>query len=203
LIEQNEFGRMNTKAHVPTSTILQELVDNAPADQVTLEWLLDRLHKRSFGVVMLLLALIATIPGISGFVGLVLAVPALQMIVGRVRPVFPRRIGTRPLPTRHFVRVLQRAVPVLKRLEKAIHPRWQTPFEPTKRIVGIIVLLLCALLLVPVPMSQVLIALVIGLIALAYLEEDGVLLALALLAAIALMMITLALIWGTVWTLSG
>src|SRR5262245_48312697 len=104
------MGRMNTKAHISTSTVLQELVDNIPADQVTLEWLLDRLHKRSFGIVMLLLALIAMVPGISGLVGLVLAVPALQMIAGRVRPVFPRRIATRPLPARYLVRVVRRAV---------------------------------------------------------------------------------------------
>jgi hypothetical protein len=191
------------RAHIPTSTVLRELFDDVPSDHFTLDWLLDNLHNRSFGIIMFLLALIAMAPGISGLVGLAIAVPAVQMIMGRVRPVFPRHIAIRPLPTRHFVCIVQRAVPMLKYLEKVIRPRWHAPFDLIKRVVGVIVLLMCALLLVPVPMSQVLPALVIALISLAYLEQDGVLLAIALLFALALLMIEIALIWKAVWALSG
>jgi hypothetical protein len=194
---------MKRRAHIPTSAVLQELIDDAPAEHLTLDWLLDNLHKRSFGIIMLLLALFAMAPGISALVGLMLAVPAFQMIAGRSRPVFPRRIAARPLSKRHFAGVIRRSIPVLKYLEKVIHPRWQTPFELTKRVVGVVVLLLCALLLVPVPMSQVLPALVIALISLAYLEEDGVLLAISLLTAVTLLMTTVALIWGTIGALFG
>ena len=69
---------------------------------------------------------------------------------------------------------MRRAIPVLRYLERAIHPRWYTPLGVTKRVVGVLVLLLTALLLL-VPMIQVVPALVIVLILLAYLEEDGVL----------------------------
>jgi hypothetical protein len=117
------------------------------------------------------------LPGISIVAGLLLLVPALEMIAGHVAPVFPRRIATRPLPTRHLARAVRRAIPVLRYLEKAIHPRWHTPLEVTKSVVGVVVLLLTVLLLLaPVPMIQVVPALVIVLISLAYLEGDGVLL---------------------------
>jgi hypothetical protein len=188
----------------PASAVLQELLDDAPADQFTLAWLLGRLHRRSFGFIMLLLALVAMLPGISYVAGLLLAVPSLEMIAGCVAPVFPRRIATRPLPTRHLARVVRRAIPVLKYLERAIHPRWHTPLEVTKRVVGLVVLLMTVLLLLAaVPMIQVVPAFVIALISLAYLEEDGVLLSIALLIAVALLAITGVAVWemvaGAVW----
>jgi hypothetical protein len=86
-----------TRARAPASAVLQGLLDDAPADQFTLVWLLGYLHRSSFGFMMLLLALVAMLPGISYIAGLLLAVPALEMIAGRVAPVFPRRIATRPL----------------------------------------------------------------------------------------------------------
>jgi hypothetical protein len=144
------------------------------------------------------------LPGISYIAGLLLAVPALEMIAGHVAPIFPHRIATRPLPTRHLARVVRRAVPVLRYLERAIHPRWHTPLEVTKRVVGVVVLLLTVLLLLaPVPMIQVVPALVIMLISVAYLEEDGILLSIALLIAVALLAITGVAVWkmvaGAVW----
>jgi hypothetical protein len=190
---------MNKTEYIPTSAVLQGLLDDPPADHFTLGWLLGQLHRRSFGIIMLLLALIAVAPGVSMVAGLLLAVPALEMIAGRVAPVFPRRIATRPLPTLHLAHVIRHAVPVLRYLEKAIHPRWPTPFEATKRVVGVVVLLLTALLLLaPVPMIQVLPALVIALIALAYIEEDGVLLSIALLTALALLAIAATAVWQMV-----
>ena len=48
----------------------------------------------------------------------------------------------RPLPTQHLAALVERAVPVLRYLEKAIHPRWHAPIEATKRLVGTVVVVL-------------------------------------------------------------
>jgi len=61
-----------------------------------------------------------------------------------------------------------------------------------------ILLLTAVLLLTPVPLSNVAPAMVISLISLAYVEEDGLLLSLALLAAIILVGIAAAAVWGTI-----
>ena len=92
------------------------------------------LRKRSFGIVMLLLALVAMAPGVSIVAGLLLMIPAFQMNAGQPAPVFPRRIAARPFSTRHLAALVPRAVPVLRYLEKVIHPRWPTPLEATKRL---------------------------------------------------------------------
>jgi hypothetical protein len=123
-------------------------------------------------------------------------IPAFQMIAGRSAPVFPRWIADRPLPTKHLGAVAQRAMSVLKHLEKVVRPRCPTPPELTKRVVGIFVVLLSVrLLLMPIPLSNILPAVLIALISLGYLEEDGVLLSISLLAAVVVLALDLTLVW--------
>jgi len=189
---------------VPTSVVLQRLHDEAPTDHFTLGWLMGSLRKRSFGIVMLLLALVAMAPGISFVAGLLLMIPAFQMIQGHLAPIFPRRIAARPFPARHLAVLVQRAVPVLRYLEKIIHPRWPTPLEATKRVVGVVVVILNAtVVFAPIPLSNVVPALVIALISLAYLEEDGLLLAIALLSAVIVLTVAAVAVWqmaiGAMW----
>ncbi len=88
-------------AFVPASVILQKLHDHAPAGHVTLDWLMSSLQKQSFGLITLVLAVVAAAPGISLIGGLLLLIPAVQMIAGRPAPTFPDWIATRNLPTQH------------------------------------------------------------------------------------------------------
>jgi hypothetical protein len=121
------------------------------------------------------------------------------MIAGLPAPVFPRRIAAHPLPTRHLAALLQRAVPVLVYLEKTIHPRWPTLLETTKRLVGAVIVILSAtMVFTPIPLSNVVPALVIALIPLAYLEEDGLLLTIALLTAFIVLTVASAAVWEMV-----
>jgi hypothetical protein len=184
---------------VLASEILQRLHDEAPKDHFTLGWLMGTLHTRSFGIIMLLCAVVAVAPGISIVSGLLLMITAVQMIEGHPAPVFPAGIAARPLPARHLATVLQRSLPVLRYLERVAHPRWPTPHQPTKRVVGIVVLILgIALVFTPLPLSNIPPALAIALISLAYLEEDGLLLAVGLLVAVIVVTIQGFAVWEMV-----
>ena len=188
-------NQADARMPILASVVLQELQDAAPADQFTLGWLMDRLQNQSFGLITLVLAIVAIAPGISIVGGLLLLIPAFQMIAGRAAPVFPRWIADRPLPTKHLGALVQRAISVLKYLEKVVGPRRRTPPELTKRVVGIFVVLLTArLLLMPIPLSNILPAVLIALISLGYLEEDGVLLSISLLAAVVVLALDLGLV---------
>ena len=187
------------KNRAPSSRVLQELISQAPAEYVTVGWLTSTLQQHSFGIIMLCLGLLATTPVGSSVPGLVLAVIAVQLIVGRAEPVFPHFIMARRLPTTQLLRLGCRAIHVLKYLEKAVHPRWPMTFEVAKRAIGVMVLLLTVvLLLTPVPLSNVAPAMVISLISLAYIEEDGLVLSAAFLAAIIVIGIASAAVWGTI-----
>jgi hypothetical protein len=189
---------MTTRA--PTSVVLDDMLSATPGEHVTLDWLMGRLGDRSFGVVLLLLALLGLLPGVSAVAGVLLMVPATQMILARPGPVFPRRVAARRFDARRLAGLVRRVVPVLRWLERFIRPRWGTPFEATKRVVGGIVLLLGASLLAPVPLSNIPPALAIALIAFAYLEEDGVLLCAGLAAALVMLAVAAAAAWETMST---
>jgi hypothetical protein len=131
----------------PTSVVLDGLLGREAPEHVTLGWLMGRLGDRSFGVVLLLLALLGLLPGVSAVAGVLLMVPAVQMILARPGPVFPRRVAARRFGAERLARLVRRVVPVLRYLERFIRPRWATPFEATKRVVGGVVLLLAASLL--------------------------------------------------------
>ncbi len=163
----------DTEKRGPSSRVLQEVIRQAPAEYVTVGWLTSTLRRHS--------------------------VMAVQLIVGRAEPVFPHFIMTRRLPTKQLLRLGDRAIHVLKYLEKAVHPRWPMTFEVAKRAVGVMVLLLTVvLLLTPVPLSNVAPAMVISLISLAYIEEDGLLLSVGFLAAIILIGLGSAAVWGAI-----
>jgi hypothetical protein len=80
----------------PTSAVLDDLLGGALEEQVTLEWLMARLGDRSFGLVLLLLALLGLLPGVSAVAGVLLMVVAVQMILARPGPAFPRRVASSP-----------------------------------------------------------------------------------------------------------
>jgi hypothetical protein len=183
----------------PVSSILQELRDNAPPDRFSLDWLLDSLRTRSFAVVILMLALVAMAPGVSIVSGLLILVLGVQMIAGRSAPAFPRRIGAYTLPTVYLSGSVRRVIPVLRHIEKIIRPRWPMPPQTTKRAVGcIVVLLSIAVVFCPIPLSNVAPAFVIALIAIAYLEEDGLFLSFALCLAVALLVIAGIVVWQAI-----
>jgi hypothetical protein len=184
--------------HVPTSVLLNDLLTEAPPDHVTLGWILMRLDERSFGLLMLLLALFALMPGLSTFIGIVLTVPAVQMILARHSPVLPRFVAERRVRTERLAWLIRRTLPVLRWLERLIRPRWPTPFETTKRVVGGIILLLSLTLVGPIPLSHIIPSLTIMLVAVAYLEEDGVMLCIALAVAVSSLAVTAATVWATV-----
>jgi hypothetical protein len=186
-------------ALIHTSVVLQRLQEQAPGDHFTLGWLVASLRKRSYGMLMLVLALFAIVPGVSFVAGLLLMMLAFQMIAGRSAPVFPRRIAVRRLSTRHLAAVVHRCVPALRYLEKMVHPRWHTPLEATKRLVGAVVVMLSVVLVAAPPLGNVVPAVTIALISLAYLEEDGLLLSLSLLTAVIVLTAMLMAVWEAVF----
>ena len=194
----------NEGQFVPASVVLETLHLAAPKDEVTVRWVLDHLDRQSFGVVLLLLAIVAVVPGICSFAGLLIAISGLEMAVGRSQPYFPHWIASRPLHARRVRPVVTCAIAVLRRLEKVIHPRWLPLANKLTRVVGITVFLASVrLILVPLPFSNVLPALVIAVVSLAYLEEDGLLLLIALALAVGNVALDLALAWESIVRLHG
>src|SRR6195952_1838448 len=199
LRDEHLSGPADTKSSpVPVTATLTDLVDNLPGEHFTIEGLLGRRDRPSFGIILLVMSLVAMVPGISMLIGPLLAIPAFEMILGRSGPSFPRRIAVYPLRSSALAGIVKRALPLLATLEKIVHPRW--PISPglSRRAAGLAILALSGLFLAPLPLIQIVPALLVALIALAYLEEDGLLLCLSILGAIILLAVATAAVWGAV-----
>jgi hypothetical protein len=200
-----DHGGPNQTAGLHTSVVLLALIGEASPDEFTLAWLIGNLPHRSFGAIMLLLAIISMVPvGISIPAGLLIAVLAVQIILGYPTPIFPRRLMTRPLPSRYLRLLEQYVIPPLKQFETVVRPRWPTVVRGMLRVTGVVVLLLTSILLTfPLPLSNIPVAASIALIALAHTEQDGLLLSIALAAALILFALAfvagLGLVDGVEW----
>jgi hypothetical protein len=186
-------------AYVPASDVLDELFGRAPSE-LTAGWLIDNLHERSFGIVLLVMAMIGVLPGASPVIGVLLLFPAWQLMGAHETPVLPRFIARRRLSGDKVRRIGRRLRWPLRRLESVVRPRWPELFELLRRVVGASILLLALTMLWPFPFSQVPPAIAIMLLAIAHLEEDGVLLAIALLGALASLAFTAATVWAAIRT---
>jgi len=181
---QNKSG---DATHVHTSVLLQHLIADAPAGHFTLEWLMGNLPKHSFGFIILFLAVIALLPVISVVARIVIIILTCQIILGYHGPVLPEGLIKRPLPTKYLVRLKHHVVPALQRLEYLVRPRWVFILKARRLIAFITMLSLGLSLIAPIPLANMPPAAISALMALSYIEHDGLVLFLALMAALTLL----------------
>jgi hypothetical protein len=142
--------------------------------------------------------LLVIIPGVATVATIALFFPAAEMMAGRSTPTFPRFLSKRPFHFKRLKRFTERVQPALRAIESVGRPRWTIPHAVAGRLVGLGVLLLALSAMWPLPLINVVPGIVIVLIAIAYLQEDGLLTVGAAAAALSL----LGFIW-TVWASGG
>ena len=191
-----------SQTRVPTSVQLARMLDRAEEEAVvSIGWLMEQLGGRSFGLALLVMGVLGILPGISTIAALMVVWLAVQMMLGQEAAVLPRLVARRSVGVERLARLIGIVAPWLAWVERLVQPRWPMLFQTTERLTGLVMLLLGLSMLLPVPFSQVVPAPVIMLLALAYLEEDGIALLVALIAALAALSITTATLWGTVKTI--
>ncbi len=154
-----------------------------PPDRTSIGWFLSRLEQRSFGLLVLVMAIIGLTPGVASVSGFLLAIPSVEMVLGRASPTLPAFLTRRSISTPHFEKWIARIIRPLRYAETLAHPRWQMSPGATKRLVGVANLIMAVTIMLPFPFAYIIPTLVIILIAFAYLEEDGLLLSAGFIAA--------------------
>lgn len=176
----------------PLSTILlDELTED---ETVTLGELRDRLARRGFGLLMIVLALPTLIPvlppGSAAFIGLLYILLSLQMLFGRDEPWLPARLSRFRLSARTITALRNRGVPFLRRVERFSRPRPLLVDERiASRVVALVVLLLGIVLLTPLPFLNTLPALAVMLMGIGLLNRDGMFIAAGLLITTAVLLV--------------
>jgi len=172
---------------------------------VTLREVITVLRGRAYTLLLILLALPfctpIPLPGLSTPFGLMIALVGFRLSL-RQAPWLPSRILDTALPPRFFSRLLFAGRRIIQLLEWGLRPRWVSLVEQgvLHHVYGLMILVsgLLLLLPLPIPLSNLLPALVVILTAAALLERDGY----CAVAALAVFALTAcffaALAWGGV-----
>jgi hypothetical protein len=146
---------------------------------VLLAELADALGERGFALLILLLALPNAIPGpalpgLSTVTGLPLTLIALQLACGWTKPALPGAVMRRSIPLDRFRRLIDRALPRLRRFERHFDRRPSRLTTPTgHRSIGAALVVLGLVLSLPVPLGNLPAAVSIMVLAFGLLEEDS------------------------------
>jgi hypothetical protein len=161
------------------SSVLTRLAEPT-SGSVTLADLLAAAGERSFGALLVLLAIpnmvAGLVPGVSMILGLPLLLVSLQLMVGAERPWLPRRLARLEIRRADLRRMVERTLSPLQRLERALKPRLGFLTAPlAERLIGLTCLGLSMLVFLPIPFANLLPATGILLLGFAMLERDGLL----------------------------
>jgi hypothetical protein len=179
--------------HQPLSEALRSLVEAVPANRpLTLNTLLHGTGARGALLVAVLLCLPFSqpipLPGLSSIIGLVLMIMGVCLAAGTPMKL-PRSLGDRPLPVFFRTRLLAGSIRVLRWVERWVKPRrnqW-IHWRGVRILHGMAIVLMALLLSLPIPLpfTNQPPSIVILLLALGMMEEDGVTVTVAYVAGLA------------------
>lgn len=175
--------RPHTEAsEASTRVLLDRFAQGDPAEVIRLHDVLEGLEERAFGMLLFLSIPAALIPGVAGVIsGPLIILVGVQLLFGRNEPWLPKFLGRRG-PHRHAMATFRDKLgPWLTRLERVVKPRAHVLLDHpiASAFTGLNLILLGLLLSLPIPFTNILFALLVLVFALALLERDGRLLAVA------------------------
>lgn len=181
------------------SEILREFIAHHQESEITIRAMVTYFGERAFGFLLLVFALICIIPlpipGIHMFLAIPLFYLSVQQMAGRHQVWFPDKVLDYKIPRRAFEDISAKAIPWIMRIEKISKPR----LEFLTRgwcfcLFGALTFYITAFLSIPLPLTNLVPAIGISLIAIGFLNRDG--LALIIGAVIGIL-------WSWLWFIVG
>lgn len=191
--------------------LLRDALAAHAGEEVTIREVIDDLGDRAFGLLLLFFALpncIPAPPAVGSILGLPLIFFGVQMLRGQ-HPWLPGFIADRRVKRADLQRIVDMATPRLRWLERLVRPRAAWAVTPTaERFIGAHVILLAFSIALPVPLTNFVPAIGTAVMALGVIEKDGRAvmaggfiglcgLVLSTTVLVTLILIPLALLWGT------
>lgn len=159
------------------SNVMLQLAATAK-DTVTVRDLLDHFGERAFGALLLVFAVPNALPmppGVSVLMGAPLIFISFQLMIGRPSLWLPKAITNRGVPKATFVAMSLRVLPILRRLELVVKPRFQRIFSLVgDRLIGAMTFILAVVIFLPVPFGNMLPAFAMVAFGFGLVEFDGV-----------------------------
>ncbi|WP_254869191.1 exopolysaccharide biosynthesis protein [Vibrio diazotrophicus] len=157
-----------------TSQFLINTLKSHPDQYLTIGELLELLRRRSYGALLIMLSLAGLIPGISFFAAVADFLLGLQIALGFHAPRLPHIIQKQRIHREKTLKFTQEVMPWLERIEEYVKPRWE-PLSSVnaRRVIGVIICVLAAIAILPLPFINFLPNFAIICLALGIIERDG------------------------------
>lgn len=185
-----------------TLQVLVEVVGAPGSDSITVGEIVDGIRGRAFGLLLLLFGAVDVVPlppGASSLAGVPVLIIGVQMALGRPRPWLPQVLRRRSFEREKLVNGLRRIEPYVRALARVSRPRWPRVVRALfPRFVGTVVIVLALVIMLPAFFTNTPPALATVLLAIALIEEDGLLLIVGLAAAVLAVAISAVLAGGLI-----
>jgi hypothetical protein len=167
-----------------TRALIEDVATSAGGAELTLGDVLDRFSERAYGVFLLFSLIPAIVPGGGAIGGPLICLIGLQMLAQMEHPWVPKFIARRQLTHDGMQKFQRRTTRLLRWLEKLTHPRTEILIEhPAARtFTGVLLVLLGLLLALPLPATNYIFGAILLAYAIALIERDGRLMAIAWIA---------------------
>lgn len=199
---QSEFTQ---QTHTSLATALEQSLGqaraaDAPQQGPSIGELCQAVGEKGFGLLLVILSLPSALPlpapGYSTPFGIALALIALQMLAGRRSLWLPQKLNNLRIQPKLAAKMLQAASRFLRSLERWIKPRQQwIRARGGQAALAAVVLLMSALMILPIPLTNTFPAMVIFIIGVGLAEEDGLLAILAFAVGLAALALYAAIIY--------
>lgn len=168
----------------PVNTVLDSLKDEAEREHVQVKDLLETLGTRSYGPLLLLMAILAVsplgaIPGMSLFTATVVIWVAGQMLIGRKSPWLPRRLLEQKIPRKRIPKAVDQFRPWVGWADRLVAKRLALFNSLPATMVTAVLCIFLACTFYPlafVPFGVAIPGTVLGILALGLMAHDGVVL---------------------------
>lgn len=146
---------------------------------MTLGELIEALGQRGYGVLIVLFALPnllpVYIPGLSPIFGFPLMIICAQLAFGLPSPRLPAILTRRSMRRSDLLLITEKALPWLRRVERFVKPRPSVVTSRLgERLVGAYGVLLCCIVVVPLPLTNGPPSLACLIMAIGLMEEDSI-----------------------------
>jgi len=182
--------------HEKTSLILTRTLQSFEGANTNVGTLLYKLRRRSFGGVLLILAVLSLIPGVGIFSGILMMILGIQLCVGFRSPKLMRSINKRTISVDHIRYMLNRVIPSIEKAERFIKPRWLFfTGVPLNILVGLVTFLLSIFVILPLPFTNLLPTLSIVIFSIGLMERDGLFILFGLIIASCALLVGAAIVY--------
>lgn len=161
------------------SDVLEEAVNQQQQDRVSVGELMQALHERGFGILLIIFVLPNCVPipapGLTSLTALPLLFLGWQLLMGRESPWLPSWLSKKTIRRSLLANVVGKAAPRMKKIEKLLRARLSFASSETgEKIIGAFCILFSLCIALPLPWTNFLPGVGILIMSLGLLSRDGV-----------------------------